>query len=51
MNKIESLEFHLRLLKEDRKMMDREIVKNRQAQAELRNEIRRLKDERRRASE
>ena len=48
---IKSLEYHLAVLKEDRKLLDRYITENRQLQAELRNEIRRLKDERRRAGE
>ena len=48
---IEDYQRTLSFLQRVRARLDRDIIKNSQAQAEIRNKIKKLKDERRRADE
>ena len=48
---IEAVERELAMLKEDRKQLNKKIIKNRQDIASAQNTLRKLKDERRHASE
>ena len=49
--KIEAVEREIAMLKEDRKQLNKKIIKNRQDIASMQNTLRKLKDERRHASE
>ena len=48
---IEAVEREIAMLKEDRKQLNKKIIKNRQDIASMQNTLRKLKDERRYASE
>lgn len=48
---IEAVEREIAMLKEDRKQLNKKIIKNRQDIASMQNTLRKLKDERRHASE
>jgi septal ring factor EnvC (AmiA/AmiB activator) len=48
---IEAVEREIAMLKEDRKQLNKKIIKNRQDIASMQNTLRKLKGERRHASE
>lgn len=48
---IEAVEREIAMLKEDRKQLNKKIIKNRQDIASMQNTLRKLKDERRHAGE